>query len=472
MKRTLWQKYFFLYGLFCILSFIAVSTFTMYLARTYTLRKTADILYQNASDIASGESTQTFIKSRDSLADTYTYLQSEAHHQNSIIWLMDSDGMLLINTAKELDPEESSELLTSFDPGKLAGNYYQTGDFFDYFSEPVLSVVTPITSDYTIKGYVAVHHYMAQIETEANSILNISYVTLLIILLLSLILVFGFLFMIYRPLKSLTYAADEYAAGNLNYTFVNETSDEIEYLGASLQYLAGQVNKSGESQRKFVSNISHDFRSPLTSIKGYVEAILDGTIPPEMQERYLNIVLSETQRLNKLTKGLLTLNTFDDKGYLIEFGDFDINVVIRQTLETFEGACREKNITFSLTFDEPEQMVYADLDKIQQVLYNLIDNAIKFSHPNSQIFIETVQKHHKVFVSVKDTGMGIPQNSLKNIWERFYKTDVSRGRDKKGTGLGLSITKEIIQAHGEHINVVSTEGVGSEFTFTLQSSSN
>lgn len=468
MKRTLWQKYAFLYGVFCILSFIAVSTLTMHLTRTYTIRETADGFYQDASYIASEQPAQTFLKSRGSMADTYAYLQLAAQHQNTIIWLMDSDGTILMDTSKELGA--SPEVLTDFDPGSLTGTYYQTGDFFGYFSDSVLSVVTPITEDYTINGYVAIHCYLSQVEVQANSLLNISYVTLVVILLLSLILVFGFLFMVYRPLQRLTYAADEYAAGNLNYTFLTETRDELEYLGASLQYLAGQVNKSGEAQRKFISNISHDFRSPLTSIKGYVEAILDGTIPPEMQNRYLNIVLSETLRLNKLTKGLLTLNTFDDKGHLIEKSDFDINAVIRQTLETFEGTCQEKNITFSLTFDEPEQMVYADLDKIQQVLYNLIDNAIKFSHPNSQIFIETVQKHQRVFVSVKDTGIGIPQDSLKKIWERFYKTDLSRGKDKKGTGLGLAITKEIIQAHGEHINVVSTEGVGSEFTFTLQSS--
>ena len=107
------------------------------------------------------------------------------------------------------------------------------------------------------------------------------------------------------------------------------------------------------------------------------------------------------------------------------------------------------------------------MGKIQQVLYNLIDNAIKFSHPDSKITIETTSKYEKVFVSVRDTGIGIPKDSLKKIWERFYKTDLSRGKDKKGTGLGLSIVKEIIQLHGENINVVSTEGVGTEFIFSL-----
>ena len=142
--------------------------------------------------------------------------------------------------------------------------------------------------------------------------------------------------------------------------------------------------------------------------------------------------------------------------------------MIKNTLATFEVICDEKNISFSFTIDEPEQLVYADHDKIQQVFYNLIDNAIKFSHPNSTIYIDTVLRYQKVFVSVKDTGIGIPEESLKKIWDRFYKSDLSRGKDKKGTGLGLAISKEIIQAHGENIDVVSTENVGTTFTFTLQ----
>lgn len=112
-------------------------------------------------------------------------------------------------------------------------------------------------------------------------------------------------------------------------------------------------------------------------------------------------------------------------------------------------------------------MVYADMEKIQQVMYNLIDNAIKFSHNDSVIYIQAVGQYEKVFVSVKDTGIGIPKDSLKKIWERFYKTDLSRGKDKKGTGLGLSIVKEILQSHGENIDVISTEGVGTEFIFSL-----
>ena len=144
---------------------------------------------------------------------------------------------------------------------------------------------------------------------------------------------------------------------------------------------------------------------------------------------------------------------------LLDFSDFDINQVIRDTAAAFEGTCRRKSITIELFLTGDTLYVRADMGKIQQVLYNLIDNAIKFSSSNSIIKVETTLKHSKVFLSVKDSGIG--------IWDRFYKSDLSRGKDKKGTGLGLSISKEIILAHNEHINVVSTPGEGSEFIFTL-----
>ena len=190
-----------------------------------------------------------------------------------------------------------------------------------------------------------------------------------------------------------------------------------------------------------------------------------------MQEKYLTRVISETERLNKLTQGLLTLDTLDSKGYLSR-NNFDINRVIKDTAASFEGTCNAKDIVLDLTFSHNIIMVYADLGRIQQVLYNLIDNAIKFSHPNSVIYIQATIKYEKVFVSVKDTGIGIPKNNLKKIWERFYKSDSSRGKDKRGTGLGLSIVKEIIQNHGETIDVISTEDVGTEFIFTLPRATN
>jgi len=265
-------------------------------------------------------------------------------------------------------------------------------------------------------------------------------------------------------------AAKEYSSGNYNYALVLKGLSEYRDLGAAISYLSGELANLEDYQKKFVANISHDFRSPLTSIKGYAEAMKDGTIPYEMQDKYLNIILFEAERLTKLTSNLLELNRLDNKGAFLEIASFDINLIIKKTAESFEGSCREKKITLNLVFSSRVLKVDADMSKIQRVLYNLIDNAIKFSHTNSKIKVSAEEKGDKVLVSVKDYGIGIPRDSIKKVWDRFYKTDASRGKDKKGTGLGLSITKEIIQAHNENINVISTEGVGTEFIFSLKRS--
>ena len=468
MRKTLYLKFVIVYLCFGILSFTAVSVVTSGLIENHLIKSETESMYREANSIAAGRLVQSY-EQTESLYEVYAYLSALSSYHSMEIWLMDPMGKILVNTSEDFSSRDLGTI-ENFDLTELTGTYYQRGNFFGHFSTEVLSVVAPITSNYDTQGYIAIHHEIANLKAEANSLLNISYLSLIILFLLSLLLLFAFTCMVYLPLKKIIYAANEYAAGNLNYKLPVENNDEMGYLAASMNYMAGEINKAGEYQRKFVSNISHDFRSPLTSIKGYVEAMLDGTIPPEMQERYLNIVLSETERLNKLTRGLLTLNTFDDKGMYLEITDFDINKVIRDPSATFEGICQTKEISIQLTLEGPSLYVKADMGKIQQVLYNLIDNAIKFSNPSSYIYIDTTEKHGKVFVSVKDTGEGIPKESIQKIWERFYKTDPSRGKDKKGTGLGLAIVKEIIQAHNENINVVSTEGVGTEFTFSLQKS--
>ena len=312
-----------------------------------------------------------------------------------------------------------------------------------------------------------IHKPISSLVSSANGLTHISYQTLALLFLAAFIVLILFTYVVYIPIRKITRGADRFASGNFEEKIDVHSNDEIGYLAASLNYMANELNTLEEDQKKFVSNVSHDFRSPLTSIKGYVEAILDGTIPVELQDKYLNIILFETERLNKLTKSLLELNKFGKHGIMLDITEFDINNTIKTTVQTFEGTCLQKHISFNLILTGEKLFVSADISKIQQVLYNLIDNAIKFSHADSAITIETTEKNETVFVSVKDTGIGIPSDSLKKIWERFYKTDLSRGKDKKGTGLGLSIVKEIIQAHGENINCISTEGVGTEFIFTL-----
>ena len=464
MKRTLYPKLLAGYLMYGLIGFVIIATFTYHLTFNFLQRKEAASLYHESALISS-EYAQNYFSQSITLEELQKQLMTLSTYLSGEIWIMDTRGNILLNTASSLDDEQKR--IKDFDVTDFGNSYYRVGDFYQTFSSEMLSVFSPITVNYKVRGYVIIHKPISSLVSSANGLTHISYQTLALLFLAAFIVLILFTYVVYIPIRKITRGADRFASGNFEEKIDVHSNDEIGYLAASLNYMANELNTLEEDQKKFVSNVSHDFRSPLTSIKGYVEAILDGTIPVELQDKYLNIILFETERLNKLTKSLLELNKFGKHGIMLDITEFDINNTIKTTVQTFEGTCLQKHISFNLILTGEKLFVSADISKIQQVLYNLIDNAIKFSHADSAITIETTEKNETVFVSVKDTGIGIPSDSLKKIWERFYKTDLSRGKDKKGTGLGLSIVKEIIQAHGENINCISTEGVGTEFIFTL-----
>ena len=429
----------------------------------------ADTLYQEAMLLATDYTQEYYVsQTASSLETVHSHLNVIAMHLDADIWMIDIDGNIILKSGERpVFPNLTPHVIEGFDPSTFGTSYYTTGDFYGELSEETLSVIAPINYNYQVRGYIVIHSEMSSLVVEKEHLLNIMYITLTALLLIALVVLLLIVHMIYFPLKKITKAASEYAAGNLSYQIDLQREDEFGRLADSMDLMARELNETEEYERKFIANISHDFRSPLTSIKGYVEAMMDGTIPVEFQERYFNIVLFETDRLKKLTEELLTLNSFNSKRGMLDISTFDINAIIKNTAASFEGRCTERKISIELLFESRQQMVRADMGKIQQVLYNLLDNAIKFSNDNSSIEVETTIKFEKVFISVKDHGVGIPKDSQKKIWERFYKTDASRGKDKRGTGLGLAIVKEILQAHEEHINVISTEGVGTEFSFSL-----
>lgn len=466
-KSTVYLKFIVAYLIFAVLSLLTIDLLSSKVVRNAMVRSKASDLYKEATAISNTYSQNIFNKDfsgvefRDHLGivDTIT---------STTIWIVSTNGVLLFDSTNPSGLIANS--LKEFDPADIGIDHYIIGNFYGAFNEEMVSVISPVTTNFRRQAYIVVHSPMKEIDDHLNELIRIAYIAFAIIFALSLIFLISFTSIVYLPMRKITKATREYAGGNLKYVIDVEKDDEIGRLAASLNLMASELSRSEENQKKFIANVSHDFRSPLTSIRGYLEAMVDGTIPPEMYEKYLNIVLNETERLTKLTNSLLTLNNLNMKGTVLETSDFDINRTIKNTAATFEGSCKDKHIRFELVLTGETLYVTADEEKIKQVLYNLIDNAIKFSGNDSSIKVETTEKNEKVFVSVKDSGIGIPKDSLKLIWDRFYKTDLSRGKDKKGTGLGLAITKEIINAHHENINVISTEGVGSEFIFTLPKS--
>lgn len=467
MRKTIYFKFLAGYAIFALLSLIFVGYNYEHNILNKEISASALSLYNQVNGVSGYYSDNYYNIYADESDHDYTRdIKSFMLPSDTSMWIISNNGMILYSSDKKEVGLNIGELTDYFD-----ANFYTTTDFGGITDETVISVYSPIINTYKTYGYVIMNRNLSSVASSMAPISNYIYSMLLFSLLFSLTILLVFHFTLYRPLRKINKAASEYAKGNFDYEGLKINSqDELGDTAQKLNFMAKEMKETDDTQKKFIANISHDFRSPLTSIKGYIEAMLDGTIPPELYEKYLNILLFETERLNKLTGSLLTLNTWDAKGTKLDLTDFDIVPVSRNIVASFEGQCSKKKITLDVLFGSKSYMVNADQMKIQQVLYNLIDNAIKFSHNNSNINISITDKNDKIFVSVKDSGIGIPKDNLNKIWERFYKTDLSRGKDKTGTGLGLSIVKEVITSHGENINVISTEGVGTEFIFTLQKS--
>lgn len=465
MRSTLYLKFIIVYVIFGFLSIFAVGTLASELVTTHLEKEVSSTLYTEAS-LMGTEYLPNYFSDTMSSNEVYSQLNGMSTYNQASVWLVSPSGELL-SYSKPDDAFAPPSEITDFNPAESGSAQYEIGNYHNYFDEDVITVIAPVTQGFTTRGYLLIHKPYDTIIDSRNSILNIIYIITAVIYILSFSILLAVQFLIYIPLRRVTEAATQYASGNLDHEIRVSSHDEMGYLSASLNYMSAQLRDMEDYQKTFVANVSHDFRSPLTSIKGYVEAMADGTISADMHEKYLNIILFETERLTDLTKDLLSLNEYDTKHLLLNMESFDLHESIKNTAASFEGTCTAKKISIELLLATKNMYVTADKRKIQQVLYNLLDNAIKFSEPDSVVTIETTDRGDKVLTSVKDRGIGIPRDSINKVWERFYKSDLSRGKDKKGTGLGLAIVKEAISAHDENINIVSTEGVGTEFTFSL-----
>ena len=456
MKTRLSLKFLLVYRVFALCTFAFLAITGEWLFRTSSRRSAAGELYREALSLTTHPNS--YYQANRQL-DTESLDQSAGPYR---IMVLNADNTVIYDSQQQME----GVLIDGFNPAE-SSNYYRIGGFYGSFGELTISVFSPINSGYNLLGYLTLHQSAATADERANAFMGQAYVIYAVILLLSLIILLAIIFWVLKPIRAITAGAGEYAAGNLEHRIKVKSHDEIGYLAGSLNEMARQLQTTDETQKKFIANVSHDFRSPLTSIRGYLQAMVDGVIPVESQDKYLNIIIGETERLTNLTQSMLSLNSLDEARLGLELSDFDLVQTVRSVCETFEGVCAKRGITFELVFGAPEIPVRADLGRINQALHNLVDNAIKFSYDDGVIRIRLQELGDKVSVSVKDFGVGIEKEDLGKIWTRFYKGDASRGKDKKGTGLGLSITREIIAAHGETIDVTSTPGSGTEFIFRL-----
>lgn len=298
------------------------------------------------------------------------------------------------------------------------------------------------------------------------------FMTLIIALLISLILIYFESRHLTKPLRELNNAVLEIASGKFDKRVNIKANDEVSQLASSFNYMADSLTRLEEMRTSFISDISHELRTPMTSISGFVQGILDGTIPKDKEKEYLEIVLDESTRLAKLTNEMFEMTKMNSPEYKLSVKKFDVNEVIRRCIISAEQKVEAKGLELDVWFEKDVQNVLADPDAIKRVIINLLDNAIKFSYEKNTIVIRAYEKNRKIYVDTINYGEGILAEDIPHIFDRFYKSDKSRGRNKAGAGLGLSFVKNILNLHAQTITVTSTPSgentMKTVFSFTLE----
>ena len=266
MKRTLYLKFVLAYFIFAFFGFIVVATFTSSMTMEHMKRERADSLYKEALLISDSYAADLY-NNEITLESVWRQIEAIGTFLDASIWIVNPSGLIVLDSSSPLDIE-NPVTIPNFSPTITGNSFYTTGNFFGMFEDEMLSAFAPITSKYKVKGYVVIHAPLDDLQASCNSLLNISFITLVILFLLSLIILLFFTEMVYLPLRKITHATEQYAIGNFRYEFQVDSEDEIGYLAASLAYMASEVAKSEDNQKRLVANISHDFRSPLTSMRG------------------------------------------------------------------------------------------------------------------------------------------------------------------------------------------------------------
>ena len=286
-------------------------------------------------------------------------------------------------------------------------------------------------------------------------------------MLLSLVFIYVLSYHLSQPLRQMSNAAKKFAVGDFSARVNVSSQDEVGELALAFNHMADSLTASEGMRRSFIANVSHELKTPMTTIAGFVDGMLDGTIPPERHRHYMNIVSLEVKRLSRLVQSMLALSRIDNGELKLNCREFEMFSVIVNVLAGFEQKISEKNIEIKGLEDFVSLKVNADPDLMHQVVYNLIENAVKFTNENGYISFSAIETKYDITVAIENSGPGIPPEDIRYIFDRFYKTDKSRSVDKKGMGLGLFITKSIMRLHSGYIFVESEPEKYTRFTFKL-----
>jgi len=350
------------------------------------------------------------------------------------------------------------------------GGETATGLIHGLYADQRFLASAPILSNSKTSGIVIVSTPIKATTLILDRISNIFLTAAVIVVLIAVLAVSAFARRESRPLRDMAKVANAFAHGNLEarVRLEEDYSEEMEELALAFNNMATSLQKSEYQRQEFVANVSHELKTPMTTISGYVDGILDGTIPTHRRDYYLQIVSDETKRLSRLVRSMLDISQLQKEEGIPEEKKmhFDLEEALGGVLITFEKKINDKHLEVDVDMPEHPVFTFANRDYITQVIYNLIDNAVKFCPDGKTLGIRVKEGGSKAYISISNEGETIPANELPLVFDRFHKLDKSRSQNRDGWGLGLYIVKTIVCSHGEDISVTSRNGK-TTFTFTM-----
>ena len=452
-------------------SFLILGTAFVFLGRSYVISEYRDNMVSNAEEVS--HAAQALVRDGElSNWDLRMVISTLAQSTGNHIFITDTDGTIVSCSCRNIACEHLGRTVGSAQLTQLRsdGKLNLITNLGGFYASPHYVVAQPITigTDARVIGYVFVATNSATIidgwRTFVWVFLAASAAVMMIALLLSLVTSKRMA----QPLDEMAVAAKKFAHGDFSARVTDDgRTDEVGALISAFNTMADSLETSEQRRNAFIANVSHELKTPMTTIAGFADGILDGTIPHEQEEKYLRKIADETRRLSRLVRSMLDLSQAEsDAVDLSKRSRFDLSELLLQCLLSFESRAKEKNLDVDPQLPEDPIEVFAERDSITQVIYNLTDNAMKFASPGSTITIRLYKKGSKAYVSIKNIGEPIPENDLPYIFDRFHKSDRSRSLDKDGVGLGLYLVKKIVNSHGEEVAVSSRDGV-TVFVFTL-----
>lgn len=454
--------------------FLLVAVSFVGIGRGYIINDYRERMDNNASEVAR---TASAIADGDSLTSwsLSMTLSSISRTTGNQVFITDETGKIVSCSdrapmCEHLGHQIPADVMQTLE---TTGEYDQMSTLGGLYEKNRYAVARPIKTaadGNDIIGYVFITNVVDNILKTWSSLTGITAIVTIGVFAAAMIVSLMYSKHMAKPLDEMAAASRRFARGDFSVR-VRQREDPTDEMGAlidSFNKMADSLENAEARRSEFIANISHELRTPMTTISGFAEGLLDGTIPPEDEKKYLRAISDETKRLSRLVRDMLDVSQLRNRAAdPTKRIDFDLTELTLQTLLSFESRATKKNLDVDPQLPDNHIMVHADKDAITQVIYNLLDNAVKFASPGSCITVRIYKDNGKAYVSVRDYGETIPPDDLPFIFDRFHKSDRSRSLDKDGVGLGLYLVKSIINSHDEDIAVRSEEGV-TEFVFTLK----